>query len=169
MNPLLKRAEKLLHISEVLVRESSVKLSDDIVFIKFGDMPKAQQAYQTMVKIEELTMSKDGAEEIRFLYMFRYATGIRLIQFKDKDAHVDKVEPLFEIEADFEACYLSEKEVTREELEAFSQIHIGPTVWPYWREFVQSSCSRMGIDTIRVPPFESKPKKNNLVLDKITQ
>ena len=85
------------------------------------------------------------------MYKFVYSVGIRLI-FKQEEEieNQENYEPIVEIVCDFEAKYLSQKQLSEEELKAFSKSNVGYHVWPFWREYVQSTCARIGMS----PPFD---------------
>ncbi|MYD71373.1 MAG: hypothetical protein F4W89_11630 [Acidobacteria bacterium] len=60
-----------------------------------------------------------------------------------------------EIRAKFELSYQipADEEFSSEELEAFADINAVFNAWPYWREWVQTSMSRMGMPVMTVPVF----------------
>jgi hypothetical protein len=158
MNEDLKRAQSLLHITDVHVRQSAFIIASDENFMSINRMKKSRQSYNSMVKIEEIISSNEDESEKRFDYIFTYATGIRLVREEAQDT--DSPDALVVVEAEFDACYISHHEVTKEQLDAFSQNNVGYHVWPYWRELVQSSCAKSGLNHIRVPFYKfSKDKK----------
>ena len=58
------------------------------------------------------------------------------------------------IEATFLLTYAIENEgPTEREAEAFAAATATYNVWPYWREFVQSMTTRMGLPGITIPLF----------------
>ncbi|KQN53180.1 hypothetical protein [Erwinia sp. Leaf53] len=157
MNEDLKEAQRLLNISEVHTREALLKIHADENFMSISKIKKILQSYRSMVKIEEIAISAEDGSNKRYHYIFTYALGIRLIREEDKDN--ESSESLVVIEAEFDACYLSKHEVTKDQLDAFSQNNVGYHIWPYWREFVQSSCSRAGLSPIRVPFYKMNDEK----------
>ncbi|HED3532410.1 TPA: hypothetical protein R4136_003258, partial [Klebsiella pneumoniae] len=66
----------------------------------------------------------------------------------------EETETVLTIEAIYEAIYRSKRELSKEELEEFAKQNVGFNVWPFWREFVQNSTSRMGINSVSVPFFK---------------
>lgn len=158
MNDDLKRAQQLLNITDVHVRQSEFIIASDENFMSINRMKKSRQSYNSMVKIEEIVSSIEDESEKRFDYIFTYALGIRLVREEEQDN--DSPDALVVVEAKFDACYISHHEVSKEQLDAFSQNNVGYHVWPYWRELVQSSCAKSGINHIRVPFYKfSKDKK----------
>lgn len=160
MNKLLKSAIDNLSIVNVSLRQSDVLLKDGLNHISINGMHKKSQSFRSVIKIEVIEVVKDGIEESHeTLYSFHYKVGSRLVQpegqkptsmSEEKDA-----EAMVTIEACFEAIYVARKELEKEELEAFAANNVGYNVWPYWREYLQGTCSRMSIDPIKVPFYHS--------------
>lgn len=152
MNKDLKKAQELLNITEVHVREMAFKIAENESFMSIRKLKKSAQSYSYMVEIEEIAFSNEDESKKRFHYIFTFAVGIRLVKAEEKDD--EEASSLVMIEAKFDACYLSNQEVSKDQLDAFSQNNAGYHIWPYWREFVQSSCTRAGISPIRIPFFQ---------------
>lgn len=149
----LKKAQELLIISEVHLCELKCKLSAEENFITINRLRKSNiaytQSYKSLIKLEKTQQIDENKENNKFYYLFRYAVGIRLV--KDEDLENP---PLMEIEAEFDACYTSIEELKNEEIEAFANNNVGYHVWPYWRELVQSTCSRMGVTPLHIPYYQ---------------
>ena len=59
------------------------------------------------------------------------------------------------IEATFVAEYeMRDPELSAEAIEAFATRNVMFNVWPYWREYLTSTCSRMQLPRIQVPFFK---------------
>lgn len=151
MKDLLKSAISALSITNIFIRQSNISLSDGCNSFNFNDFKKKNQSFRTVKRIEaiELVDETEKANN-RLFYSFHYSVGTRFID-NSEDTSDD---PLFIIEADFEAIYLSKKELSKEELEEFAKQNVGFNVWPFWREYVQSTCSRMGITSVKVPFYK---------------
>jgi len=86
--------------------------------------------------------------------------GIMLFQF---EAGVRLVDPLIEPESDefvkveitatFESEYqlVDSNEFNEDGMSLFLNRNVPHQVWPYWREYVQSTCARLGVPEIVVP------------------
>lgn len=85
------------------------------------------------------------------LYTFRYGCGVRLV--RSDEVGDEEASPFFEVMGEFEASYLAQHEYEQPILDAFGRAEVGMQVWPYWREFVQSSSNRMGIHELRIGSF----------------
>lgn len=66
-----------------------------------------------------------------------------------------EAEPVGTIDATFSLSYLldTDEHIGDENLEAFAKINGVFNAWPYWREFVQNSTSRLGLPAVTVPIF----------------
>jgi hypothetical protein len=91
------------------------------------------------------------------------ALGIKSV-FSGKDG---KQKENLVVEANFFLEYklLNPDEVSKDDLETFARINGVYTVWPYWREFVQSSCSRLQLPPL-VLDLRPSPMPKELVLEK---
>jgi hypothetical protein len=64
----------------------------------------------------------------------------------------DGKEPELIVEATFRLQYkLGDSPYNEKHLDAFSKVNGIFNAWPYWREFVQSTVSRMGLPTLVLP------------------
>jgi len=151
---LIKTAIKFLRIQAVLLLNSSVNK-------KSGFSPSNYEGEVQMLSFhgtESCNLSKsDESDDDTYAYTYSFTAGIRLVEKKNtKD---DKF--LVQIEAKFEAIYLSDKELKKDCIQEFGDRNVQIHVWPYWREYVQSTCMRMGINPIPVPLFAISNQKNN--------
>jgi len=98
------------------------------------------------------TTGTDSEETDIFIYTFQYAAGVKIVSDEEEAAAAEEG-GLLEIRAIFDAEYTSSLEVHREEIDEFSKENVGYHVWPYWREYVQSSLARMDLpnNLISVP------------------
>lgn len=88
-----------------------------------------------------------------YIYRFQYECGIRVV---NPDSNPDEPEVLLELEATFVADYQSEKMIEKDEIGDFGERYVGYHVWPYWREFVQSSLTKSGLPAVSIPVFRVK-------------
>lgn len=150
-------AIKLLKINKINLRESKIKINDD-VYIDDLNLDSLQgQSFKNTHRIRQLEVVHDD-DTTAWNYKFEYALGIRLLpEISDLEelTHEEVEEHVqLEIVALFEADYYSLEQVSEEELKAFSVDNVGYHVWPYWREYVQSTCSRLGLnETINIPTY----------------
>lgn len=118
------------------------------------DMYANGQTFQGLKRIQ--TFTDEDQPNICF-YRFTYSIGLRFLSSEDKQKIVEQqiepehVEPYLEFKADFVVVYRSEAEIEGDSLIDFGNRYCRYHIWPYWREFVQSSCARLQIPTLSVP------------------
>jgi len=93
--------------------------------------------------------ARDNTDREIWVYAFTYSVGVKCVSDKDDDED----DPITEIKAKYVAEYASLEELNQDDIDGFSKQNVGYHIWPFWREFVQSSLTRMGLpnSTIRVP------------------
>ncbi|MEI4551345.1 hypothetical protein [Pseudoalteromonas spongiae] len=149
MNSVLQEAQQLLKIKTVHLQNSFIELDEDIDINELVDMPIAIQSFKGVSKIREANVEDDG--QSWWEYCFYFAVGIRLVE--DELEQSDDLTPFVEIKSTFCAKYESTKKLTQEQMEAFSEKNVGYNIWPFWREYVQSTCMRLNINPIEVPLY----------------
>ncbi|MFQ3393540.1 hypothetical protein P9477_08825 [Enterobacter mori] len=151
MNELLKSSIEALSIMHINIRESEVKLSDGYNAFNFNSVTKKTQSFRNIKKIEAIELvNEEDSSTNQLYYSFHYSLGLRFVTPTQAEEH----ERVLTIEALYEAIYRSKRELSKEELEEFAKQNVGFNVWPFWREFVQNSTSRMGINSVSVPFFK---------------
>lgn len=118
-------------------------------------------------EVEEPVMSIDhGAQAQRGEGgSFKVSAMIRLMIFEGKDMPEEEADPetaLAQIVGVYELAYgLPEGSTFSDEaLGAFAETNGVFNAWPYFREFVQSSCNRMGLPALLVPLFRLSAEPN---------
>lgn len=151
MNSCLKSAQNSLCIQSVNLKESKIFVRDDIDLSTLDRDETAVQSFRLAGRVKEITLTDPEGGEVILDYCFIYSAGIRLIFSNEKEESTkDEYKPILEIAGVFVAKYLSRNQLNEDELKAFSADNVGYHVWPYWREYVQSACSRIGFS----PAFE---------------
>jgi hypothetical protein len=163
-NELINNAAQALSIQGVFLRDSGVRVKADFVpqFVP-AELPLLPQ-YKAGPTGEFNLITAGHDESTHFkVVVFDFAAGIRLVdqrQLKDMADNPDIVnEALYvEITATFSAHYRLKAGVDESSMvEAFAEFgrhNVGYHVWPYWREFVQNICARIGIPAIPVPMYQ---------------
>lgn len=141
---LIQEARKALMPGQVFLRSSEIGMSDDIHLFESG-----QIQYQSFKQVQEAE-EHESADGDGSIFSFYYAVGVRAIP--KNEAEEEDPEVLFEMKALYCANYKCENrdELSDEALDEFAQSNVGFHVWPFWREYVQSTCMRMGIAPITV-------------------
>ncbi len=150
MPEILEQAIKSLAIQEVRLRNTNVSFADEVAPLDIKNKNLEVQVIHGVEKIQRRHLQEGESDWLE--YSFFYKAGVRLVDIGKKEA------PLVEIQAVFNAVYRTEKQLENAALEAFSEDHVGYHVWPYWREYVQSTCMRLGIKPIQVPLYRVKSK-----------
>lgn len=151
MTPEIKKCADNLLIQSVILKNLYVNLRDDIDFEDFDD-----SYLENSQELKGLKMYKSlEVEEGKWLYKLYTVLGIRFISEDDFENEESEfaIEPILEIKSEFVAQYESACELSEEEIKQFGQQHVFYHVWPYWREVLQSSCARLNISPITIPPL----------------
>ncbi|MCG9578215.1 hypothetical protein L1D14_18540 [Vibrio tubiashii] len=152
MTPELKKCTDNLIIQSVILKNLLIQLHDNIEAEQFDDsLLENSQELRYLKQIRQSEIGEDGM----WLYRLNTVIAIRCISDDDasKDNSDDSIDPLLEIKAEFVAQYESPCCLTEEEINQFGHKHVYYHVWPYWREVLQSSCARLGIKPICIPPL----------------
>tara|TARA_R110001592_G_scaffold199185_1_gene447615 strand:+ start:19721 stop:20185 length:465 start_codon:yes stop_codon:yes gene_type:complete len=149
---LLNKASQKLTLGAVFLKKSEILINDDFI----GQDNLEKQSFKGVQACRIDKIEQDDQEQ--YLYKFVYSVGVRLVDtsMDDEDSGFQKAL----IEADFEAHYLSEIELEEDCLQAFGEFNVGYHVWPYWREYVQSTCMRSGIVLISIPLYNIQVSSN---------
>lgn len=155
MRGLLKAAIENLNIFSVNLRNTKIDMSERVNSMNINAISKKNQSFRNVVKIEFIEMIReDDVNDKKQFYSFSYDVGARLVSPECPDESFDD-DSILTIEAGFEAIYVAKKELSAEELEAFGANNVGYHVWPYWREYLQSTCLRLGVNPIRLPFYDT--------------
>jgi hypothetical protein len=96
----------------------------------------------------------ENGEDEFLIYRFKYDCAMRLVEENSLDD--DSPIVVFELKATFVADYESAIEITnQEDINAFGCEYVGYHVWPYWREFVQSSLQKSGLPIVPLPAYRT--------------
>jgi len=150
MNKYLKSAQNSLLIQAVNLKDSRISVRDEIDLSMLNRKNAISQAFRAVSRIQE-TAFLDAEKQEAWDYRFIYTSGIRLIFSEEEEvSKKDDFKPIVEIVGVFSAKYFSKKKLSQEELKEFCTDSVGYHVWPYWREYAQSTCARIGFS----PAFE---------------
>ncbi|MEM7998736.1 hypothetical protein Q4R43_20030 [Morganella morganii] len=162
MNNNLLNAQKKLSIQKIIMRESSFSVNKSIKAVFLQEMLKKSdpyiQSYEGVPNIHLLSVE----DESSFAYIFEFECATRAVMLDDEgnppDSDPSSSETservMYVISATFEAAYSSNERLTEDELRAFAEKNVMYHVWPYWREYLQNSCSRLDIPRLQVPMFK---------------
>lgn len=161
VNEHLRGAQKNLSIQEVNLKDSQISVRDDVDLASLDRKETLAQVIRVVTETQETSFTDSQANEM-WGYRFVYTSGVRLILSEEEEASKDKsYTPVVEIVGVFLAKYLSHKQLGEEELKAFCEDSVGYHVWPYWREYVQSTCGRIGFSPAFEVPVYFMPQHKN--------
>ena len=153
MNEALRQAQECLAIHSVNLRQSNLLVHPEVDPWSYDRSGAQAQSFRQISRIQEVELQVEGNAESAWEYRFHYALGVRLIDQEADESDENPVADL-EIVAIFQARYLCKRRLEEEELSAFAKDNVGYHVWPYWREFVQTSCNRIGLlSPIEIPMY----------------
>ena len=153
MTDALKEAQNCLAIHSVNLRESQVRVHLDIEPWAYDRSQAQAQSFRHVHRVQEVEIQVEGEADTAWEYRFHYALGVRLMSRNTEEAEKEP-EADIEIVAIFLARYLCKRRLTEDEVSVFSKDNVGFHVWPYWREFVQTSCNRIGLASpIEIPMY----------------
>lgn len=153
----LKQAINALQINSVSLFATHCSIADQ--FFPAYD-PLAEnlqiQSKHLISRTEQIDFEDDEGQTVRVI-RFHADFGTRLMLPSEGD---------LEQKALIEATFVAEYEVTdvglsEEAIKEFAIRNVMFNVWPYWREYLTSTCSRMQLPKIQVPFFK-KPQNEGL-------
>ncbi len=147
MNANLQKAIDTLRIHDVYLRNSISQCVN-------GFEPKYDQDLDKLV-----TQTKHGVkqsnlaqvEESKWLVRVFIELGVRLV---DSRIEIEEDSVRAFIEAEFIAEYMSDHEPEEVAINEYALKNASYHVWPYWREFLMSQCSRMHLPRLILPTVQ---------------
>jgi hypothetical protein len=152
-------AQNSLNIETVNLFNGSIEVGKDIDPQELNHPDFLTQSYRSVTSVEEMEVTTDDGAKA-WIYKYRYRIGIRLINHEDEEVGKEKgFKPILEITATFSANYFSENKVSEECIAEFAKENVGYNVWPFWREYAQATCNRMGLSPVLEIPLYKVSKK----------
>lgn len=152
----MQKAKDSLKIQDIYLRKLVAECLDD--FEPKYDPKLNTYQVQTMHFVEKSQLMQVDNEKILKVSV---SLGVRWVEpeaEKESAASTAETQVKAFIEADFIAEYKMTAALTQKEIDAFAMSNASYHIWPYWREYVQSTCMRLGIKPIRVPLYRVKTK-----------
>lgn len=150
-------ATSCLTVDSVSLKDMTVNTYEDFDSeILPEDLYDNGQSFSGLRRVQSFT--DDDFPELTF-YRFSYSIGLRFLstedkaKLKQKEIDLDDANPYLEFKATFIAIYRSTQELEQDEVRDFGERYVRFHVWPYWRELVQSSCARLQLPPLVVPPY----------------
>jgi hypothetical protein len=162
---LIKQAAGALNIQGVFLHGASLAIKKDFI-PQFPEpdlalIPQYRAGPSDECNIIAATRSDNG-DSFKSVTFF-FSAGVRLIDQRlleklenQPETEADAV--YVEVTAEFVVHYRladgHDEDSLRAAFGEFGQFNVGYHVWPYWREYVQSTCTRVGIPPIPVPMYQ---------------
>jgi hypothetical protein len=159
-NKLINAAGNALSFDKTVIKKSTFELGE-----KFSSTPPEDtgyQAYKSCVAYDEHELEKEDDNDDAYLYVFLYEVGTRIVDkksFKEftelptEERENNPFIPLAEIQATYFVYYNSKVKLESEAAIEFGKYNVGYHVWPFWREYVQSTSLRMNIPVINISKY----------------
>lgn len=157
MSATVKDTAKKLDIRHIYISKSGSALLNDF------DPMKPNQLLSGLFKIDTIgadvktAIDNETKIEHRILRFFVQAEMIYILgetsEEEMKDNELNKTKQVSEVGATYcvEYAIKSEIELTPDEIKEFGKVNVPYHVWPFWREYVQSTCNRMNLPVTTLP------------------
>ena len=169
---LLEAATKALNIEGVYLHWSNIRCKDDFIpqFIEDDLVLVPQYRVDQTSKFEIVTAKERENGDITKIAIFYFRARVRLTDGVSLNGlnipqEIPEDAVYFEIISEFRAHYNLNDTADGSELhpilEEFGRFNVGYHVWPYWREYVQSVCARIGIPPVPIPMYRLPQRESN--------
>ena len=147
----VRRAQKKLELRDIVLHTSSLDRNDDIDPLLYPVHIRKES--NVKVSVDKLSFEDAEGETIRIL---RANVQLGVCGF-DENKNGAGTKALFTICATYRVDYLEAKQLTENELDAFTQFNSVHNVWPFWRQHVFETVSKASLPRVTIPFFRSVP------------
>lgn len=157
---LISTAARALGIQGVHLRESEVRCKrgfhPPFIEASLSLIPQYRGGVDGRFELISANLEETG-EPVRVV-LFHFNAGVRLVDAEQADGGELADDHVYlELTARFCAQYQVDAEADTDALgpalNEFALYNVGYHVWPYWREYVQATCARIGIPPIPIPMY----------------
>lgn len=148
---LIKSAVDNLIVEKVDLLTSKVDCDEAFSFSK----PKVDcnvKVGRGLISFSVLKPSEDEENEPKYV-AYVYQCGLKFVPKESETQESDSDCAALLIEARFSAIYMMKDELNEDALREFGRYNVPYHVWPYWREYAQSTLSRMGVEPVAIPVY----------------
>ncbi|TFH72253.1 preprotein translocase subunit SecB [Gammaproteobacteria bacterium LSUCC0112] len=147
----LERAKAALQFDDIYQSSASAALGEAFDSkVSVLDEASCQLQFKHVVKQSNVLNYRNSGDTVNVFRVF-IDVGVRLLINKDSEVGED---PILQIEATYCVDYRitqASLQTDQEALDAFALENASYHLWPFWREFVMSQCSRMNVPKIPLP------------------
>ncbi|WP_431644758.1 hypothetical protein [Enterobacter hormaechei] len=148
-------------VGDILLRSCNSSFSPKKHAIEMGKTPVKQQTFNKLAGVHVVDVIGKNNEDSKICF-YRVLCGLRLLVDNDDD----KEEIDFELRAEFDVPFNASNDVSQPEIEANSDNSlIMASVWPYWKELIQSICLKSGIKPLKIPDYTPLQKSKLVEID----
>jgi len=150
----LQKAIDTLRINDVYLRNSISHCFNGFEPKYAQDLDKLETQSKHAVKQSQVAQLDDS----RWLVRVFIELGIRLVDPVDEseDTSVKAI-----IEGEFVAEYISDEEPVEDCINEYALKNASFHVWPYWREYLMSQCTRMHLPRLVLPTVQFAQNRHN--------
>lgn len=140
------KAQACLSIQAVRLQSSQIDKKEDTRAESIGELVGSIYGFHGVSGVLQRTATASDEKQL-WIYDFHYKVGVKVAAKNDDEANLVEIKSTYCVE------YYSNEELSKEDIHGFSKDNVGYHVWPYWREYVQSTLSRMDLPAkiIKVP------------------
>ena len=147
----VRRAQKKLELRDIVLHTSSLERMGETDPLLYPTRIRRESEVKISVDKVSFVDDEDGTIRILRAYVQLVVLGF------DEDEKNAEAHPLFAIRGEYRVDYLEAKELTDNELDAFTEFNSVHNVWPFWRQHVHETISRASLPRITIPLFRAIP------------
>lgn len=147
----VRRAQSKLELRDIVLHASSLEKNDDIEPLLYPT--RIRQESEIKVSVDKVSFVDTEDNTIPILR----ANVQLVVRGFDKDENEDGTPVLFTIRGTYRVDYQEAKELTAQELDAFTKFNSVHNVWPFWRQHVYETVSKASLPRITIPLFRAIP------------
>ncbi|MBD3587434.1 preprotein translocase subunit SecB [Salinimonas sp. HHU 13199] len=151
MSQALKEAIKSLVIQDIYLRNSNTIVTDSFEPKYHEKQDSFGLQFKHLVeKAEVLELESDQGVQQNLLRVF-LDVGFRLVDSEAPSEEGSEEEFYVQVEAQYVAEYTMKSELSKRAIDEFALENVSYHVWPFWREYISSQCTRINLPKIILP------------------
>lgn len=151
MSRALKEAIKSLVIQDIYLRDSNTTVTEGFEPKYHEKQDSFKLQFKHLVeKAEVLELESDQDMQQKLLRVF-LDVGFRLVDSELPNKEGLEGEFYVQIEAQYVAEYVMTSELSKQAIDEFALENVSYHVWPFWREYISSQCTRINLPKIILP------------------
>lgn len=165
MSQALKEAIKSLVIQDIYLRNSNTIVTDRFEPKYHEKQDSFGLQFKHLVeKAEVLELESDQGVKQNLLRVF-LDVGFRLVDSEIPSEEGAEEEFYVQMEAQYVAEYTMISELSKRAIDEFALENVSYHVWPFWREYISSQCTRINLPKIILPTKQLASNRQNTFCD----